>query len=189
MKFYICEPSFLLPLLLLLVSQLHLWGSPFGVRFLSMWPFFNPTTEEVTFRLRGWCMLHTGCVFVAGIHPSRTWISGSFESLRWNACVHRLDLGLYSHLKEFSGNGVRTHVNSKGKILCTGKILRGGSNPRCCITEQWAQHAYQQAVRDPELSFTFPTHEQAEGREQPYKLGVLACLMKIVSDSERFVYI
>ena len=31
--------------------------------------FFNPTTEVVTFRLRGWCMLD---VFVAGIHPSRT---------------------------------------------------------------------------------------------------------------------
>ena len=31
--------------------------------------FFNPTIEVVTFRLRGFCML---CVFVAGIHPSRT---------------------------------------------------------------------------------------------------------------------
>ena len=46
-------------------------------------------------------------------------MSGSFESMRWNACVHRLDLGIYSELKEFWGNGVRTHVNSKGKILST----------------------------------------------------------------------
>ena len=39
--------------------------------------------------------------------------------------MQRLDLGLYSHPKEFGGNGVRTHVNSKGK-----KILpQGGSNP------------------------------------------------------------
>ena len=30
-------------------------------------------------------------------------MSGLFESVRWNACVHRLDLGLYSHLKEFWG--------------------------------------------------------------------------------------
>ena len=30
-------------------------------------------------------------------------MSGSFESVRWNACVHRLDLGLYSHPKEFIG--------------------------------------------------------------------------------------
>ena len=33
--------------------------------------------------------MHAGCVFVAGIHPSRTWMSGSFESMRWNECVHR----------------------------------------------------------------------------------------------------
>ena len=37
--------------------------------------------------------------------------------------MHRLDLGLYFHPKEFWGNGDRTHVNSKGKISCTGKIL------------------------------------------------------------------
>ena len=30
-------------------------------------------------------------------------MSGSFEPVRWNACVHRLDLGLYSHPKEFFG--------------------------------------------------------------------------------------
>ena len=74
----------------------------FWVRFLRIWPFFfNPTIKVVTFRLRGWCVL--GVFFVAGIHPSRTWTSGSFESVRWNACVHRLDLGLYSHPKEFLG--------------------------------------------------------------------------------------
>ena len=33
--------------------------------------------------------------------------------------VCRLDLGLYAHPKEFLGNGVRTHVNSKGKIPST----------------------------------------------------------------------
>ena len=29
--------------------------------------------------------------------------------------MHRLDLGIYSHPKEFWGNAVRTHVNSQGK--------------------------------------------------------------------------
>ena len=48
-------------------------------------------------------------------------MSGSLESVRWNSCVHRLDLGSYSHLKEFLGNGVRTHVNSNGKIPSTGE--------------------------------------------------------------------
>ena len=47
----------LLFLLLLLRSQLDLSGSPFQVRFLHMWPFFNPTIEVVTFRLHGWCIL------------------------------------------------------------------------------------------------------------------------------------
>ena len=29
----------------------------FWVRFLRMWPFFNPTIKVVTFCLRGWCVL------------------------------------------------------------------------------------------------------------------------------------
>ena len=28
-------------------------------------------------------------------------MSRSSKSMQWNACVHRLDLGLYSHPKEF----------------------------------------------------------------------------------------
>ena len=75
-------------------------------------------------------MVRAGCVFVAGIHPSRTWTSGSFESVRWIACVHRLDLGLYSHPKEFfGGNGVWTHVNSKGKIPSTRKFPQRRTEP------------------------------------------------------------
>ena len=58
-------------------------------------------------------MVHAGCAFVAGILLSRTWMSGYFEPVRWNACVHRLDLGLYPHPKEFLGSGVRTHINCK----------------------------------------------------------------------------
>ena len=75
---------------------------------------------------------------------------GSVEYLRRNACVHRLDLGLYSQSKEVffffwwgrgggGGGGrdrVRSHVHSKGKIPSTGKILlRGGSNPRRYIKQ------------------------------------------------------
>ena len=85
------------------VPQLYLWGSPFWVRCLRMWPFFFffliPTIEVVIFRLRGWCMLG---VFLL---PAFTCLAHEcqdlFESVRWNACVHRLDLGLYSHPKEF----------------------------------------------------------------------------------------
>ena len=38
-------------LLLLVSSQLYLWGSAFWVRFLRMQPGFNPTIEVVTFHL------------------------------------------------------------------------------------------------------------------------------------------
>ena len=48
-------------------------------------------------------MVHAGCVFVASIHPSRAWMTGSFESVRWDECAHRLDLGLYSHLRVLGG--------------------------------------------------------------------------------------
>ena len=74
---------------------------------------FNPTIAVVTFRLRGWCMLG---VFLL----SRTGMSISSESAPWNACARRRNLGLYSHPKEFGGNGARNHVNSRGKILSTG---------------------------------------------------------------------
>ena len=47
---------------------------------------FDPTIEVVTFGLRGWCML--GVFFVARIHPSRAWMSGSFESIWWNVCMY-----------------------------------------------------------------------------------------------------
>ena len=36
-----------------------------------------------------------------------------------HTCAQRLDLGLYSHLKDFLGNGASTHLNSKGKIPFT----------------------------------------------------------------------
>ena len=65
-------------------------------------------------------MVHAGCAFVADICPSRTWM---IKSVRWNTCVHRLDLRLYSHPKEFWGNGVRTHINSMGKAFSTGKKI------------------------------------------------------------------
>ena len=97
--FFFCLPS-------------YIWGSPFRVRFLCSVTVFvkkNQTTVLFTFCLHGWCML--GVFFVAGIHPSRTWTLGSFESLWWNTCVHRLVLSVYSHPKESGGNRVRT----KGK--------------------------------------------------------------------------
>ena len=53
-------------------------------------------------------------------------MSGSFESMQWNACVRRPKL--YSHPREFLGNGVGNHVNSEGKIpstdfMCVRSVL------------------------------------------------------------------
>ena len=48
-------------------------------------------------------------------------MSGSFESVRWNACVHRLDLGLYSHPKEFWGMESEPMLTPWAKIPSTGK--------------------------------------------------------------------
>ena len=41
-----------------------------------------------------------------------------FESVRWNASVQRLDLGLYSHPKEVLGTTDRSHANSKDLFVC-----------------------------------------------------------------------
>ena len=62
-------------------------------------------------------MVHAGCVFVA-FTP--------FKSVRWNVYVHRLDLGLYSHVlgewnqKPTLENGVRNHVGEWSQKPCWG---------------------------------------------------------------------
>ena len=49
--------------------------------------------------------------------------------------MHRLDLDNYIlTAKRVLGNGVRTHVNSKGKNPLYQR-LRGTSNPQNCITQ------------------------------------------------------
>ena len=75
----------------------------------------------------------------------------------WNTCVHRLDLGLYSNLKEFWGNGVRTHVYFKGKIPSTKKILpREGSNPRRCIKQDSEPNTLPTSYSAPPPSLPLP---------------------------------
>ena len=100
--------------------------------YVTVFGFFFKSNHWGSHIPSSW-MVQAGYVLDAGIHPAFMTV----ESARWNACVHRLDLGLYSHPKEFGGNGVRTHVNSKGKIPSTGKkiLLKGGSSPRRCIKQ------------------------------------------------------
>ena len=109
--FFFCIPS--------CISGVHPF---FLVRLLRMWLVFFCffLSNHRGSHIPSLWMVRDGCVFVADIQLSRTWMSGSFESVRWNACVHRLDLGLYSHTKEFVENGVRT----QGKNPLCWKTLR-----------------------------------------------------------------
>ena len=50
-------------------------------------------------------------------------MSESFESVRWNACVHRLDFGLYSRPKEFGGMGSEPTLTPREKIPSTRKKI------------------------------------------------------------------
>ena len=54
--------------------------------------------------------MHAGCVYVAGIRPSRT-------------CVHRLDLGLYSHPKVVMAVESETMLTQRGEIPSTDRLV------------------------------------------------------------------
>ena len=127
-------------------------------------------------------MVHVGCVFVAAIHPSRTWwMSESFESVRWNVCVHRLGLGVYSHLKEFCWNGVRTHANSKGKIPSTRKILpRGGSNLQRCIKQDSKPNALSMSYSRP--SWLFEIYVLSSVKFEIFKACIFHCIWYLLEN-------
>ena len=62
--------------------------------------------------------------------------------------MHRLDLGLYSHPKKFLGNGVRSHVNSKGKSHLPE--AKGRAKPATQHQAgQQAQHTTDRAIPQP----------------------------------------
>ena len=91
----------------------------FWVRFLRMWPFFNPTIKVVTFRLRGWCVLGVFLLpaFTRLGHERQDLLSPCDEM---HVCTDWTSV--YALIRRsFWGNGVWTHVNSKGKIPSTGK--------------------------------------------------------------------
>ena len=91
---------------------------------------------------------------------------GSFESVRWNVCAHRLYLGLCSHPKEFLGHGVRTHVNSKGKMPSNGqkKSLLWAIEP---MTQHQAGQPAQHTTNHTASSRTAsPTHYQPHSIKQ-----------------------
>ena len=65
-------------------------------RSLHWWDYFVPV--KPFYRKLYFClMMHTGSVFVAGIHQCRTWMSGF---LWQNTGISRRDLSSYSHGKD-----------------------------------------------------------------------------------------
>ena len=110
-------------LFLLLVPRLYLWDSPFWVRFLLMLRYFliQPWGSHIP---SSW-MVHTECVFVAGIY---FWV----RAMKCMCVQTRLRFIL--SYERVLGNGVRNHVNSKGKSPLPN-LLRGGSTPRLCIKQ------------------------------------------------------
>ena len=79
-------------------------------------------------------MVHAGCDFVASIHQSRAWMLGSFwiRAMEYICAQSRPQFILSSEriLGEWSLNPC--YLQGKNH-LC--QRLRGGSNPRCCITQ------------------------------------------------------
>ena len=77
-------------------------------------------------------MVRAGFVSVANIHPSRTWMLFWVFAVE---CICAQTGPRFILLSErIVGNGVRTHVNSKGKVPST-RWFRGGCNSRCCIMQ------------------------------------------------------
>ena len=101
----------------------HAWDTPFWSGTLDIWRFFRPTNEIITFHLYGWCMRDV--LLLPAFTLSRTWMSGSFKSVRWNAQTRP---GFILSSERVLGNGVRAHANSKGKITFIGKILLSGGS-------------------------------------------------------------
>ena len=103
--------------------------------------FFYPTIEVVTFCLSGWCML--GVVFFAGMQLSRTRMSGSFELVRWNACVHRLDFR-----KTFWGMELEPILTPREKSLLP-ETQRRIEPTTLHYTRQQSQHTIDWAIPAP----------------------------------------
>ena len=129
------------------ISGVHILGEIFA--------FANPNIEAVTFCLCGWCVLGV-CLL-----PAFTRLGHEHQDIL-SQCdgmhVCRLDFDLCSHPNEFWGNGVRTHANSKGKILSTKKFIpeeeqtHGAASSRTAIPTH-----YQRAIPAPFLCTKAPS--------------------------------
>ena len=66
-------------------------------------------------------MVHVGDIFAACIHLSRTWMSGSFESVRWNASAQTRPRSIHSSENNFGGMEPDPMLTLKEKSILPGK--------------------------------------------------------------------
>ena len=111
--------------------SVRLQGFAYLVRRFLSWPFFlHLTLEVIAFRLRGWCML--SAFLLLAFTPSKAWMSGSFRSVQWNACMHNVDLGLYCYPEELKGQNL-CELQWKNPLKRTAW---GGIDPWCHIMQE-----------------------------------------------------
>ena len=86
---------------------------------------------------------------MSGSFESRTYMSGSFESVRWNACVHRLDLSLMR--KSFRGMRSEPMLTLREKIPSTGSSEEDWTHDTALHRTASPTH-YRLSIRAPERS-------------------------------------
>ena len=97
----------------------------FWVRFLRMWPFFNPTIKVVTFRLCGWCVL--------GVSLLQTFTHLGHESMRWKCmCAQTRPRFILSSERVLGGMEFEPMLTPRQKSPPPENFPRGGSSPRRC---------------------------------------------------------
>ena len=114
---------------------------------------FNPTIDLVTFHLCGWCML--GVFLLTAFTCLKTWTSGPFESMRWNACVHRLGLGLYSNLKEFGGMESEPMLTPREKSPLPENFYPEDQPTMLHHAGQWAQNTTNELFQPHQMVWLF----------------------------------
>ena len=99
----------------------------FWVRFLRMWPFFNPTIKVVTFRLHGWCVLG---VFLL---PAFTCLAHERQDLLSPCmCAQTRPRFILSSERVFWGMEFEPMLTPREKSPLPENFPRGGSNLRRC---------------------------------------------------------
>ena len=81
-------------------------------------------------------MVRAGCVFVAGIHPSRTWTSGSVWVRAMNCmCAQTRPRFILSSEGVLGGMEFEPMLTPREKSPLPENVPRGVSNPRHCGSE------------------------------------------------------